>query len=354
MSISIFSITKGGYEQAKAISKGFPHAEVYASSKVGQVPHRLIDGNFKQLVTEAFERDSALVFVMATGIVVRTIAPLLRHKATDPAVVVIDEKGKHVISLLSGHIGGGNALAHEIADYIGGEAVITTSSDVQNKIAVDVLAMKNDLVIDSMKDATRFASDVVNDEPLQLITDGKLRLALDEQWTVVLLDSLEPFQEQVNRLRQPLAHTLLICNRFVQTPVTLRLIPKNIVLGIGCRRGMEEQRILTAIEEALIKVGLDSRSVKKIGTVDVKADEIGLIKAAKTLQLPLEIITRDAIVPVQDQFEGSDFVEKTIGVRAVSEPAAMLASNKEGRFLMKKTSYDGITIAIWEEIYEIR
>lgn len=354
MSISVFSVTKGGYELSKELHTKLPQAELYVSSKVGESPHYLMDGTFKTCVKEAFERDTALIFVMATGIVVRTIAPLLKHKTEDPAILVIDEKGQHVISLLSGHIGGGNRIAEEVAALIGARPVITTSSDVQDKIAIDVLALKNNLIIDSMIGAKEFASGVVNGKPLMLITDEKVKVSLDSQWRVQTLSKWENKEEsdETNDLED--LHTVLISNRLTKRSITLRLIPKNIVLGIGCRRGMEKERILEAIEKAMSQLNIDGRSIKKIGTVDVKADEVGLIAASEALALPLEIIERTEIKKVEHQFGGSDFVERTIGVRAVCEPAAMLASNKEGKFLMKKTSFDGITIAVWEEIYEIR
>ncbi len=342
MSMSIFSVTVGGYNLSKQLNSIYPSAEVYASHKFGHTPHHLMDGNFKTCVEEAFQRDKAIIFIMASGIVVRTIAHLLKSKVDDPAIIVIDEKGQYVISLLSGHIGGGNALAHEIASAIDGCAVITTSSDVQNKIAVDVLAIKNNLVIDSMKDATAFASCVVNDKPVILKTDAVISRTFDEQWTI----------NPPNITDQD--HVLLISNRQSEAPRTLWLIPRNVVVGIGCRRDTESSRILNAIDASMKSLSLDIRCIRKLSTVDVKSDEIGLIEAAKILKLPLDIISRAEIKTIQDEFEGSDFVEKTIGVRAVSEPVSKLSSKKSGRFLMKKTSYGGITIAIWEEEYELR
>lgn len=342
MSMSIFSVTKGGYELSLVLSSIYSNASIYASKKFGKAPHRLIDGNFKECVEEAFKKDDAIIFIMAAGIVVRSIAPHIKSKLEDPAVIVMDEKGNNVISLLSGHIGGGNAIALEIAQSISANPVITTASDVQDKIAVDLLAIKNDLVIDAMKDATTFASCVVNGEALVMKTDGVVKCHLDNQWT------LNPLRiKEDDKL-------LYISNKSTKEHKTLWLIPRNIVIGVGCRRGTEKIKLLGAIEKSLSALSLDPRSVKKISTVDVKADEVGLIATANELNLPLEIINREAIALIQDEFEGSDFVEKTIGVRAVAEPVAKISSNRAGKFLMGKTAYDGITIAIWEEEYEIR
>lgn len=348
MSVSIFSVTKGGYVLSKQLNKHYPEAELYTMKKIGNSPDHLMDGNFKQCVAEAFSRDTAIVFVMATGIVVRTLAPLLQHKSIDPAIIVLDEKGQHVISLLSGHIGGGNALAYEIAKKIGGQAVITTSSDVQEKIAVDVLAINNDLVIDSMHDAKMMASAIVNDEHITLVSDGEIKVPLDDKWRVLTPEAYQQLEEAT------IENLLVISNRLNHGESTLSLIPRNIVLGVGCRRATSKVRLLEAIHSALERYNLDIRSVRKLATVDVKADEIGLIEVASELKLPLQIIDREQIKSIQNNFRGSDFVEKTIGVRAVCEPVAMLASERPGVFLMRKTAFEGITIAIWEEVYEIR
>lgn len=342
MSISIFSVTKGGYALAKKLKTAYPDARLYVSKKIGNSGDYLMDGHMKACIQETFERDAAIVFIMATGIVVRMIAPLLKSKTKDPAVVVMDEKGDYVISLLSGHIGGGNDLAQELADFVGGQAVITTSSDVQQKIAVDVLAVRNNLLISSMVSAKDFASAVVNGEPLALVTEGQVQVVLDEQWRV------NP------SVVAPTEAVLYISNRVAKNQPLLTLIPRNIVLGIGCRRDTSAEKIKRAIESVFETLKLDIRSLRKIGTVDVKADEEGLIQAAAHYQVPLDIIARPSIKEIQDQFEGSDFVEKTIGVRAVCEPSALLASAKDGQFLMEKTAFNGITIAVWEESYEIR
>ncbi|MBN2897628.1 MAG: cobalt-precorrin 5A hydrolase [Clostridia bacterium] len=348
MSISIFSVTKGGYQLSKQLKAFYPSAELYVSAKVGQAPDHLMDGTLKDCVQVAFKRDSAIIFVMATGIVVRSIAPYLQHKTEDPAVLVIDEKGDYIISLLSGHIGGGNALALDVAQKLGGQAVVTTSSDVQHKIAVDVLAVKNGFVIDSIHQAKVMASAIVNGEPLVLATDGKVQIDLDAQWRQ--LDMTE-FQKALSGMESAV---LLISNRVCNIPPTLQLIPKNLVLGVGCRRDTPKEHLMAAVEKALKECGRDRRSIRMIATVDVKADEKGLVETAEALDVPLEIIERTRIKVIENQFVGSDFVEKTIGVRAVCEPAAQLGSGKSGRFIMEKTPFDGITIAIWEEEYEIR
>ena len=266
---------------------------------------------------------------MASGIVIRKIASLIGTKDKDPAVLLIDE-GKHfVISLLSGHLGGANELAYSLANILKLVPVITTSSDVTGKIAVDTISQKLNAELEDLKSAKDVTSLIVNGQ--------KVNILLPKNVKVSDKNSADGF--------------ILISNK--KNIEYTRIYPKNLILGIGCKKDTKAEDILSTIENCLDKNNLDIKSVKKIATVDVKENEQGLINAAKFLNLDLEIVSRDEIKKVQNQFEGSDFVEKTIGVRAVSEPVALLSSAGNGKFLVMKEIYNGITISIYEEEIEI-
>jgi len=129
----------------------------------------------------------------------------------------------------------------------------------------------------------------------------------------------------------------------------MRLYPKNIIVGIGCRRGTPKEEIEKALDEVMRKHNLAYESIKKISTVDIKADEIGIVELAQSLNRELIIISREDIKKVEDRFLGSEFVKKQIGVSCVSEPCALLASNGDGKFLEQKYVQSGITISIYEE-----
>ena len=268
---------------------------------------------------------------MASGIVIRKIASLIGTKDKDPAVLLIDE-GKHfVISLLSGHLGGANELTHSLANILKLVPVITTSSDVTGKIAVDTISQKINAELEDLKSAKDVTSLIVNGQ--------KVNILLPKNVKVSDKNSADGF--------------ILVSNK--KNIEYTRIYPKNLILGIGCKKDTKAEDILSAIEDCLDKNNLDIKSVKKIATVDVKENEQGLIDATKFLNLDLEIISRDEIKKVQNQFEGSDFVEKTVGVSAVSEPVALLSSTGNGKFLVMKAKYNGITISIYEEemkIYE--
>ena len=336
MKLAFWTVTRGAgniageyKEQLKGHLKGYD-IDVFTLKKY-DVENTIQIEDFTANINEKFFQYDGHIFIMASGIVVRKIAELIGTKDKDPAVLLIDE-GKHfVISLLSGHLGGANELTYLLAETLNLIPVITTSSDVTGKIAVDTISQKLNAELEDLKSAKDVTSLIVNGQ--------KVNILLPENVKVNGKNSADGF--------------ILVSNR--KNIEYTRIYPKNLILGIGCKKDTKAEDILFAIEDCLNKNNLDIKSVKKIATVDVKENEKGLIDAAKSLNLDLEIISREEIKKIQDQFEGSDFVEKNIGVRAVSEPVALLASSQEGDFIEMKAKYNGITISIYEEelkIYE--
>ncbi len=344
MSKAIITLTRGGFDLGKRLQQMVEGSTLYVNEKFDIEGARMqrIEKNFTDFVGDIFNQYECLIFIMAAGIVVRAIAPHIKDKKLDPAVLVLDEKGENVISLLSGHLGGANAYTLSIAALLGGNPVITTASDVNQSIAVDTLAMVLNCAIEDYKDATRITAHIVNGEWIGIQSDIPIDFPLPENIHVV--DGKELENEKYKGLiyiteRQVTKHSN-------HDHVVLR--PKNIVLGMGCRKGKSEAEIMAAIHSTLKNLNIDPISIKHIATVDVKQNEPGLIGAAKALKVPLVIIGRESIVTVEKEFDRSEFVERTIGVGSVCEPVAML-SCKEGTWLQRKTVYDGITIAVMRE-----
>lgn len=336
MKLAFWTVTKGAgnitreyKEKLKEHLKDYD-IDVFTLKKY-DVENTIQIEDFTTNINEKFSQYDGHIFIMASGIVIRKIANLIGTKDKDPAVLLIDE-GKHfVISLLSGHLGGANELTYSLANILKLVPVITTSSDVTGKIAVDTISQKINAELEDLKSAKDITSLIVNGQ--------KVNILLPKNVKVSDKNSADGF--------------ILVSNK--KNIEYTRIYPKNLILGIGCKKDTKAEDILSAIEDCLDKNNLDIKSVKKIATVDVKENEQGLINAAKFLNLDLEIISRDEIKKVQNQFEGSDFVEKNIGVRAVSEPVAFLSSTGNGKFLVMKAKYNGITISIYEEemkIYE--
>lgn len=291
---------------------------------------------FADMMKSAFGNYRVLVCVMATGIVVRSIASLLTSKQTDPAVLVMDQNGRFCISLLSGHIGQANQYAQYVAKKTGALAVITTASDNLGKIAVDTLAQQLKCLIVNFEDAKEITAMIINNEPVMINIHQP---NLPENMNVDTVEHQHDYHGAV-----------LVSNRTeisIQIPF-VQLIPKNIIIGIGCRRGMDYQSILTAIRTTLKRHKISEEAIQKLSTIDLKHDEQGILEASSFLQVPLQVVDREEIKPIEKQFECSEFVQKTIGVGCVAEPCGFLASNK-GAKICGKTKLNGITISIWEE-----
>ncbi|MCD8098559.1 MAG: cobalt-precorrin 5A hydrolase [Lachnospiraceae bacterium] len=282
--------------------------------------------------TEAqFHEKDALIFIGATGIAVRSIAPYVRSKKTDPAVLVMDEQGRHVISLLSGHIGGANALTLLTAKITGAEPVITTATDLNGKFAVDAFASRRDLYLDSMPLAKEIAAALVEGQRVGMRSAfpvfGTVPGELEQEGTPELGFSVT-FRNDAPFKR------------------TLHLVPRVIVLGVGCKRETGEERIRALVGRTLSKYAIFPESVAKIVSIDLKKEEAGLIAFTESCGVPFETYTSEELAAVEsdEAFAESDFVKSVTGVGNVCERAALKGSGAR-RLLIPKTAEQGVTVA---------
>ena len=268
----------------------------------------------------------ALIFIGACGIAVRAIAPHIRDKFTDPAVVVMDEGGRFVIPLLSGHMGGANDLAVTLSKLTGAQAVISTATDVNGRFAVDVWARDKGLAITERQLARDISAAVLEGTPVGFASDFALACP----------PGLSSRQEELG--------IRVTCRRgggpFART---LRLIPRCLILGIGCRRGADESAIARAVDAALEKAGLDPLAVQAAATIDLKAEEPGLLAFCRSRKLPLRIYSAGELSAVPGTFTPSAFVQSVTGVDNVCERAA---AARGGTIPLGKTARDGVTVAI--------
>ena len=266
------------------------------------------DTNLSDWVKSHFCSGNALVFIGAAGIAVRAIAPFVRDKTTDSAVLVIDEKGRFVIPILSGHIGGANELARKIALAIGAVPVITTASDVNNLTAIDEFASKNNLAINDMKLAKDFAAK---------------RLSVNAGDT-----------------RQNPCFTISV---YIKNDI-LSLIPKCVVLGVGCKKGKSAGELENFVKETLEMHKIDYRSLESINSVNQKKDENAIISLANSFELPFVTFSAEELNQIPQKVSHSDFVEKTLGTDNVCERSVFKAGASE--LIVSKTARDGMTLAI--------
>lgn len=324
--ITLFAYSKKGIETARRIGEGLSGELRFHTVE------RLAGGGFlpipepsAHLYEEAFSSSEALVFVSSCGIAVRSVAPYIKSKTTDPAVVVIDETGRFVISLLSGHIGGANALAERIAKSIGAVPVITTATDSNDRFSVDQWAKKHGFAISDMSMAKAVSAAILegdiplkSDLPIAGELPAGLRTGQGETGIYITYKTAEPFER------------------------TLRLIPKCVVFGVGCRRGTPMKTIKNAVDTVLFENGIDPRAVKSVASIDLKKDEAGLIDFCREKGLSISFYSAEELAAVEGDFTPSCFVKSVTGVDNVCERAAMIGADE---LIIRKTAADGVTVA---------
>lgn len=255
MKLALITLSAQGCRIAETIATTLPKTQLFVHKTVSIVPSNAIRFERISTLTEKiFTAFQGLVYIVPCGVVVRAIADQIRHKTTDPAIVVIDVGARYAISLLGGHEGGANNLAVTLANIIGAEPVISTTTEAV----------------------------------------------------------------------------------------------KAYIVGIGCRRGIEADAILAAIEDALAVAEIKLEHVRLIASADIKQNEIGLSIAAKSLGIPLRFIASEEIRTFAGAFDASDFVLEKVNLPAVAEPSALLAGRRT-TFIVRKKRYPGITIAIAKE-----
>ena len=311
---------------------------------------------------DRFGDSEALIFVGACGIAVRAVAPWVRDKFQDPAVVAVDEGGRFVIPLLSGHVGGANRLARLLAGSLGAVPVITTATDVSGKFAVDVFAAENSCAISDRRLAKEISAAVLAGERIPLLSDFPLEGEFPREIYVCKKTAAggknlagsaaggespagpaAELEEQTGGLRI----RITLSDR--ERDGELRLIPRAAVLGMGCRRGVSEEELWRAAERALGEAGVDWRGLRALASVDLKKNEEGLIRLAARLQVPFLTFSAEELNRLPGEYSSSDFVKRTAGVDCVCERAAMAAAclgGGRGRLAAGKRAFGPVTAAV--------
>lgn len=327
-------------------------AKLYIKEK----SENLNDFNLNIITEKAMRVSKGVIFISSTGIAVRAIAPFLEGKEKDPGVVAVDLSGKYAINILSGHLGGGNDLTVKVAEILGVQPIITTATDNLGIIAPDVLAQNNNLIIEDLKKAKYIASLLVEAKTVGVKDDYKelqitkgyeeiKELQEDSIWITHNLKFIVASKEEFDRnegILDNLANDEVQVKELNYSKI-LRLIKKDLVLGIGCRRNTSYERLYDFITSSLIKYNLDIRAVAAIVSVEVKKDEEGIIKLAERINCPFKTFTKEEIKTVEDKYEKSEFVFKTLGITGVCEPSVDLAG---AEVIISKVKKDGMTLAI--------
>lgn len=334
MRAALFAFSRGGCATARRVMAALPEAAFvcYTMERFQEPEFLPLD---KAAYGACFSAMDALIFVGACGIAVREIAPYVQSKKTDPAVLCIDEAGRFVIPLLSGHIGGANALAAALAERLGATAVVTTATDVRGKFAVDAWAARHGCAISGMGLAKAVSAAILEGD-IPLCSQFPLPSPLPEGTFAGETGPLGIFIGW--RTRSPFARTL-------------RLIPRVLRVGVGCRRGTAADAVENAVRAVFAANGLDTAAIRGVYTIDLKQDEAGLLDACERNNWPVHFYTAQQLRGVAGDFTPSDFVRSVTGVDNVCERAALLDAEK---LIVQKTARDGVTVAVAAEHWEVR
>ncbi|HFI2473190.1 TPA: cobalt-precorrin 5A hydrolase [Streptococcus suis] len=338
--VALVALTETGKETALRLkSKWARPCHIYSLAKLADNQVTGFDKRPTQAIAELFQQVDVLVCIMATGIVVRAIAPVVQDKAADPAVIVLDEKATNVISLLSGHLGGANEVTKEIASLLEANPVITTATDVQNVVALDTLA----------KSVNGWRSDLrplVKEFNGLLANRERVYFYQEKPWIedVRGLSLLEANQvEEVLAGDAPLI--LLQTKEMASKREHLAVIyPKPYVLGVGARKNVSSEIFYRNFQEFCQEQGIEQTEIARIVSIDVKKDEEAILDLAERLSCPFDVYSKEELEKVADKYPCSDFVKKTVGVGSVALASADLAS--DGQVLSERYAKDGCTFAL--------
>ena len=352
MDISIICFSLTGFQTALKLQEGLNaqgyHTELYKKSKYLEDSVTESTGNW---TAEHFQKDDGMIFVGACGIAVRSIAPQVASKKSDPAVLVVDECGQFVISLLSGHLGGANALTLETAEILEAQPIVTTATDLHKRFAVDVFAKKNGCEIFFMKAAKEVSAALLAGESVGFYSEFPFEGSLPEGLTACSADG--------TRLDGGTAPEIGVavtihpsCLPFASTT---QVVPSAVTLGMGCRKNKETEVILREAENCLREADIYRQAVGNLASISLKKDEPGLNALAEEWKIPFITYTEEELKEVEGEFTPSAFVRTITGVENVCERSAVLASGN-GSLIRKKTGREGVTTALglrkWEVHFE--
>ena len=378
--------------------RGQQLAELLADRLCGTATRCGRDCSLAEWVRDAFDSADALIYVGAVGICVRTIAPYIKSKTRDPAVVVIDETGKYVIPVLSGHLGGANDLARRIARLTGAEPVITTATDLAHAFSVDAWARIQGCVVENPGRIKAVSSKILAGDDIVIASDfpisgevpehvivrecrdaesrntcirGRtccpgMHCGIDERDERTVCEK-EDSDTAFGKADESVVHCgiderdertvcekedsdaiLTIRRRDSQNGKTLRIVPRIVCAGVGCRRGIPARNIENAIRTAFEEACISENALCGVSSIDIKADEEGLREFCESRRLPLVTFSAEELMSVKGTFTQSAFVKEITGADNVCERSAVLGADSdcEDSLIFRKHAYDGVTVAL--------
>lgn len=339
-SCAIVALTSQGKKTALKLKKGLKEdIPIYVLSKISDEQTIAIEGLVTQMLARLFKEVDVLICIMATGIVIRSIAPVVFDKTSDPAVIVLDEKAQNVISLLSGHLGGANKWTKKIASILKANPVITTATDVQNVIALDILAK----MVNGWREELR---PLVKEFNSYLSQGKRVYFYQEKNWledfrglTVIDARQLEDILQSQETL------IYLACREIAIFRSHLAVIyPKTYILGVGTRKNVDNAIFREAFAIFCKKEKVSPSEIARIVSIDLKKEEPAILDLAKYLSVPFITYSKDELSMVADKYPQSSFVRQMVGVGSVAMASADLASG--GRVVTERFALNGCTFAL--------
>ena len=341
--VSVIAITKNGVKIGDKLKEMFPDWKIFVPSKFSNESKKIIwySNPTSEKIIELFQNSNALICVFSLGAVIRLIAPYLKDKKTDPAVIVIDDKTNFVISVLSGHIGGANELTKQISEKLDALPVITTAADVNETISVDLVGKEFGWRIDNESFVTKISANMINEEPI-----GVFQETGNKKWygklpkNVTIYDSLEDLKNSKS------VSYLVISDKIIGNLSKESVIyrPQSLVVGIGLHWDTSKETIIQGIEQILKKFSLSPKSIAKLVSIKKPQDVEGLKEVSLEMNIPVEYIEREELAKISTP-NPSKTVKAFEGTASVSEAAALLVSG--GELIVEKQKFPpNLTIAI--------
>lgn len=343
--ISVLAITKNGIEIGLNLKNKFPSWQIFAPAKFSTSESKInwYSETASSKIAELFKTNDALICLFSLGAVIRLIAPHLKDKKTDPAVIVIDDKVNFVISALSGHLGGANELAEDIAKKLGATAVITTAADVNKTIAVDLVGKEFGWKIEDDSNVTRISAHMVNEEKIGVYQDAGNK----NWWTGELPKNVTVFPTLDSLKHSGSKGYLIISDKIIDKDITDNAVvyrPQNLIVGIGLHIDTTGDKIKDGLDSCFEKFGLAQKSIAKFVSIKKPQDVTGLIEIGKEMGVPVEYVERDELAKVSAP-NPSEIVNAFEGTPSVSEAAALKVSN--GVLVVEKQKFPpDLTIAV--------
>ena len=380
MKLAIISFTENGIKLSQTVAKRLSRRKVTLYTKCSRytaedLKVQRVKESLQVWTAQRMAEGDALLFIGACGVAVRAIAPNLTDKMHDVPVLVMDEEGQYVIPILSGHVGGANELARELADLIDARPVITTATDVQKKFAVDLFAKRNHLEIMNKDGIAKVSAKALAGEQLTIAIRAKNIECYHPKFCEVCEEDFTEAENQLLReasmhkqdqevcgVEPPLRLVPYVKNQQIDIVVSempdnknalIWLRPKRYVVGMGCRKNKASEELLAFYQETLEQAMVEPGEVYALASIDKKKDEPGLLAISERMRIPFFTYTAEELNRVGECVHSSEFVKAQVGVDNVCERAAFAGCGVSGWLIYEKHAFDGMTIAIAERNWSV-